>query len=94
MSINNLLKPADIPQLVNGFPITKLMYIIWSSRVDLKIAFDIFTAQGQKGLLAWYKESVLREYGLNPEVEEYNESLNIQESIIRKYSKYFPNSID
>lgn len=47
-------------------PITKLMYIIWSSRPDLQSVFDITSSEGQAAFSDWARHSIPREYGLGP----------------------------
>ena len=65
MSIGQLDSPALLPQMTE-VPITNLMYIIWLSRLDLQSAFDIKTESGQRNYLNWFRVSVFREYGLDP----------------------------
>lgn len=60
MSIKKIDWPADIPQLLEYRIITKLMYMIWQSRVDLQHAFDLNSVDGQRGFCQWYDVSVLR----------------------------------
>ena len=53
MSIEQLHMAADIPQLLEGAPINNLMHVIWLSRKDLQVAFDISTKNGQEEFLSW-----------------------------------------
>lgn len=69
MSVEQLNELADIPQLLEAEKITRLMHLIWSSRRDLQLAFDLKSPEGQKGYFNWYQVSVNREYGLNPNAE-------------------------
>lgn len=64
MGVEQLDMAADIPQLVEGVPITNLMYAIWCSRKDLQIAFDLKSSAGQYAFLQWCEASMLREYGI------------------------------
>jgi glycosyltransferase involved in cell wall biosynthesis len=75
VGVEQLHQKADIPQLIESAPITNLMYLIWNSRKDLQLAFDIGTAKGQQGLVHWYANSVQREYGLNPTDDTYPKGL-------------------
>jgi len=66
MGIEIIYQDADIQQLLEDRRINKLMHMIWMSREDLQIAFDISTYQGQQGLFNWYASSAFREYGIEP----------------------------
>lgn len=65
MGIDKMDAPADIIQLTNGRPITNLMFLIWQSRKDLRLAFDYQTQTGQEGFIGWYDAVVEREYGIS-----------------------------
>ena len=58
-----LQRQANVRQLLEGRFISNLMYLIWSSRPDLKQAFDLETHVGQAGFTAWFEASAQREYG-------------------------------
>jgi len=90
MGVEQLHSTADVPQLIDGGLITNLMHLIWLSRKDLQIAFDISTKKGQEGFLAWYQVSVMREYGIRPEVAQQRESIMRTESAIRNFGKRLP----
>lgn len=66
MPIDDLVREADIPQLVAKKGISRLMSIIWWSRDDLRHAFDLTTPDGQAGFIEWYEKRALAEYGLPP----------------------------
>jgi glycosyltransferase involved in cell wall biosynthesis len=66
MNIDRIDAPADIAQLVDGRPITNLMYLIWQNRKDLQEAFDIHTRSGQEDFANWCVVAVEREYGISP----------------------------
>lgn len=72
MSIEYLDKQADIPQRLQDKYVSNLMYLIWSSRRDLQVAFDLRTVEGQQGLIQWYEVSVFREYGMTPQTNGKN----------------------
>lgn len=64
MGVEQLHMAANIPQFIEGAPISNLMYAIWSSREDLQIAFDLKTSVGQDAFRRWCEASLLREYGI------------------------------
>lgn len=66
MGFEQLHRAADIPQLIEGMPITNLMYAIWCSRKDLQVAFDLNSSDGQEAFCRWCDVSLLREYGIDP----------------------------
>lgn len=66
MPIDDLVREADIPQLIPQKGISRLMLIIWWSRDDLRRAFDLTTPDGQSGFIEWYEKRALAEYGLPP----------------------------
>lgn len=80
MSIEQLDNRANIPHLQQYGQITDLMYLIWRSRIDLQQAFDLGTAAGQEGFIHWYEVSVLREYGIVPEVPDTSETVAPRDS--------------
>ena len=90
MGVEQLYTAADIPQFIEGAPITNLMYAIWLSRKDLQIAFDCGTKEGQEAFLRWFDVSVTREYGIQPEVAKKSESIMRTEIAIRKFGKRLP----
>lgn len=55
---------ANIPQHLKSRRISRLMYLIWSSRSDLRKKFDLDTAAGQKDIVVWFDNSAPREYPL------------------------------
>lgn len=78
MRARRLKQAADLRQLVHGHVITKLMVMIWQSRLDLQQAFDLETEDGQYRFVQWYEASVFREYGLNPySVNAFNASTGV-----------------
>ena len=70
MSVEQLDNPASIEQLLEDRCITNLMYMIWQAREDLRHAFNLNTVNGQQGFCQWYDVSVLREYGIAPQMPE------------------------
>jgi glycosyltransferase involved in cell wall biosynthesis len=56
--------PAPIPQLLADRYITELMHLIWSSRVDLRMAFDLDTPAGQSALAGWFGAIAEHEYSI------------------------------
>ena len=99
-NIEKLYDDADIPQLLENETITNLMLMIWNQRQDIQSVYDIDTQKGQQGFLNWYKHSVLREYGFDPNTTMldiinnppnsplYLENLGHQ---LRQLSRGFPN---
>lgn len=63
---NRLSCPAEIPQLSPNVYITKLMYLIWTERPDLQMAFDLRVVAGQESFITWYSSAAEREYGISP----------------------------
>jgi len=84
MSIEQLDSPARIPQLLEDREITNLMHMIWESRKDLQLAFNLDTQGGQQGFCHWYDVSVLREYGIAPQSAHLSEKVG-QETITPQY---------
>jgi len=68
VSIEQLDVPADIAQRLKDRCITNFMYMLWQSRKDLQHAFDLDTVIGQQRFCQWYDVSILREYGIAPQV--------------------------
>lgn len=68
VGIHELDKPASISRNLDNRYISNLMYMIWLSRKDLQHAFDLNTEHGQRAFVHWYDVSVLREYGIPPEI--------------------------
>lgn len=66
MSIDSLAHSADIQQFSSDQQITNFLYLIWLSRPDLQSVFDIHTSEGQSAYRGWVKDSVQREYGMDP----------------------------
>ena len=66
MSIDSLNRPAAIQQHDADEQVTNLLYLIWLSRPDLQSAFDIASVEGQAAYRGWAKDSVQREYGIEP----------------------------
>jgi glycosyltransferase involved in cell wall biosynthesis len=93
MGIENLHCIAPVQQLLKGESITVLMYTIWCSRKDLQRAFDLATPEGQEGFVAWYKVSVLREYGIDPESPARFERLRREEEVLKAISRFMPASV-
>lgn len=83
MRIDKLYQKAPIPQLIENAHINNLMYMIWSSRKDLQIAFDLKTLEGQKGLVQWCNVSVLHEYGINPSDPQFSSKTSEQNALFR-----------
>lgn len=81
MSLEKLDQKAEIPQLIEDALITNLMYMIWHSRKDLQVAFDLSTEKGQEGFQRWYQISVLREYGIRPGVAQQDTGLKLNPSV-------------
>jgi hypothetical protein len=90
MGVEQLHMAANIPQFIEGAPISNLMYAIWCSRKDLQIAFDCSTKEGQEEFLMWFKVSVTREYGIRPEVAQQSESIIHTKTVIRNFGKRLP----
>lgn len=59
-------KSADIKQFDAKQQVSNLMYLIWSTRADLRKSFNLDTPEGQRGFLNWYKSAAPVEYGLTP----------------------------
>lgn len=70
MGLEILHSSAEIPQLLVEDSITQLMYLIWCSRKDLQLAFDLSSVDGQRAFCQWYMNSAFREYGLSPSRKE------------------------
>jgi glycosyltransferase involved in cell wall biosynthesis len=66
MSIDSLHRPAAIQQHDSDEQVTNLLYLIWLSRPDLQSVFDIATVEGQAAYRGWARDSVKREYGIDP----------------------------
>src|SRR3982751_4833991 len=66
MSIETLNRPAEIEQHSSDEGISNFLYLIWLSRPDLQSVFDISTVEGQAAYRGWAKDSIKREYGMNP----------------------------
>lgn len=71
--IDLLNQPAEIPQLLDDQFISRLMYLVWCSRSDLRQAFDLTSDAGQKSFAVWYEASAHREYSLSPHVPKRSE---------------------
>jgi glycosyltransferase involved in cell wall biosynthesis len=56
--------PADVDQRLDDAAISRLMYLVWRSRDDLRSAFDLGTADGQRSFVNWFAASAQPEYGL------------------------------
>lgn len=65
MGIEQLYVSADIPQLIEGMPISNLMYAVWCSREDLQIAFNLSSREGQANFYGWCTASLHRDYGIS-----------------------------
>jgi glycosyltransferase involved in cell wall biosynthesis len=64
--IDALQSAASLPQLLgDDRHISILMQMIWFSRPDLQLAFDLETPGGQTAFAEWFDASGQREYGLN-----------------------------
>ena len=99
-NIEKIYDAANIPQLLENENITNLMLMIWNLRPDVQSVYNIDTQKGQQDFLNWYKHSVLREYGFDPNTAMldiinnppasplYLEKLN---SKLRQLSRGFPN---
>ncbi len=62
--IDYLATPAAITQFLGTHRvITELMHLVWSSRPDLRDAFDLGTPDGQAAFYRWYAETAPVEYG-------------------------------
>ena len=66
MISQHLSDSADIAQKTDGRAITKLMYLIWESRSDLRNTFDLDTVDGQKSFIQWFDVAIDKEYVRTP----------------------------
>jgi glycosyltransferase involved in cell wall biosynthesis len=55
MSIESLLSPAPQVAQLAETPVSRIMHLLWQSRADLRWAFDLAHASGQRGLVRWYR---------------------------------------
>lgn len=62
--LSALQNRAPLPPLLGDRYISVLMHTIWSSRRDLRDAFDLNTAAGQSAFAGWFEASALREYNI------------------------------
>lgn len=54
----------NLPPL-DGYPITRFMYYLWNSRLDLKSIFDLQHLDQRIAFCEWYVEHARQEYGLS-----------------------------
>lgn len=66
ISLENIDEPAAIAQIGKGRFVSNLMFLIWLSRKDLQLGFDLRTEQGQDGYVEWFDVSLSSEYGGTP----------------------------
>ncbi len=59
----------------DGTPITRLAYVIWRSRRDLREMFAVGSREGRSALLSWFLASATREHGVSPLIVEATRSL-------------------
>jgi glycosyltransferase involved in cell wall biosynthesis len=45
--------------------VTRLIYHIWRERPDLRVVFPLSTEEGRAGLINWFKDHGIREYGFD-----------------------------
>jgi len=62
MSIRDIHKPANIPQLIEHKTLTILMYSVWVNRIDLQDSYNIYTYNGQLDYYNWFKKEFEAEY--------------------------------
>jgi len=56
--------PCDeLPERADA-PITRVMYAVWTMRVDLQRAFDLSTAEGRDGFIRWFVSNAGAEMGI------------------------------
>jgi len=59
MAIEDLIRAEEsIAQLAKP-PVSRLMFLLWRSREDLREAFDLGQASGQQGLVGWYRTTCI-----------------------------------
>ena len=54
------MRPAAQVRQLGATPVSRLMYMLWASRTDLRFAFDLESAKGQLGLVRWYRANCVR----------------------------------
>lgn len=65
MNMEWLDAPAPLQHANPDIPISRLMHLIWLARPDLRSAFDLDTATGQREFADWFRVSAFREYGID-----------------------------
>jgi len=50
-----MLSPAPQVAHLAETPVSRIMHLLWQSRADLRWAFDLGHASGQRGLAGWYR---------------------------------------
>jgi glycosyltransferase involved in cell wall biosynthesis len=75
--IDALRNRASLPQLLGEQRyISIFMHMIWSSRPDLQMAFDLDTSDGQSAFAQWFEASAQREYGVSARIPAGSEPSN------------------